>query len=75
MPHYNLTCFRYLHAKDPKDWTVEKLAEGFPVDKRGVKLILKSKGEKRLESMKNQDKEVIDFFDSDLVWRMQLIII
>jgi len=58
MPHYNLTCFRYLHAKDPKDWTVEKLAEGFPVDKRGVKLILKSKGEKRLESMKNQDKEV-----------------
>lgn len=34
---------RYLHAEFPDEWTIERLAEGFPVDRNGVIKIIKSK--------------------------------
>ena len=34
---------RYLHAEFPDEWTLERLAESFPVDRNGVIKILKSK--------------------------------
>ena len=52
--------FRFLHSKDPKEWTLEKLAESFPVDKRGVKAILKSRPPRTMHSLQLQDKEVRD---------------
>jgi len=51
---------RFLHSKDPKEWTLEKLAESFPVDKRGVKAILKSRPPRTMHSLQLQDKEVCD---------------
>jgi len=51
---------RYLHQKDPHEWTIERLTESFPVDRFGVKKILKSSGPKSLESLHRLDKQAAD---------------
>ena len=53
---------RYLHQKDPHEWTVDRLAESFPVDKYGVKKILKSSGPRSLEGIQRLDFQVSRFF-------------
>jgi len=47
---------RYLHQKDPNEWTLERLAESFPVDKFGVKKVLKRRLSGSIEEI---DKEAI----------------
>ena len=47
-----------MHQKDPHEWTIERLTESFPVDRFGVKKILKSSGSKSLESLHRLDKQV-----------------
>jgi len=51
---------RYLHQKDPHEWTIERLTESFPVDRFGVKKILKNSGPKSLQSLHRLDKQAAD---------------
>ena len=55
---YIFPLFRYLHQKDPHEWTIERLTESFPVDRFGVKKILKNSGPKSLQSLHRLDKQV-----------------
>ena len=52
---YSCVFYRYLHQKDPNEWTLERLAESFPVDKFGVKKVLKRRLSGSIEEI---DKEV-----------------
>ena len=56
--HYIWLVFRYLHQKDPHEWTVERLVESFPTDKYEVKKVLKSKGPRSQEVMHKLDNQV-----------------
>jgi len=51
---------RYLHEKDPNEWTVDRLTESFPLTRDGVKGVLKIKGAKNLESLRRQDKQAAE---------------
>lgn len=37
------TQIRFLHAQDPYKWTIDVLADSFPVSRRAIRLVLKSK--------------------------------
>merc|ERR1719334_581762 len=49
---------RYLHQKDPHEWTIEALAESFPVNKYAIKKILKSRPPKSREDQEKYDRQV-----------------
>ncbi|XP_059174647.1 neugrin-like [Physella acuta] len=50
---------RYLHEKDPKEWTINKLAKSFPIDRRGILKLLNSQYRlHRQEDIVKHDLEV-----------------
>ena len=54
--------FRYLHGKDPNEWTVDRLTESFPVDARGVHAILKARSLANPNQIRKQDLQVRENF-------------
>lgn len=53
--------YRHLHQKDPHEWTLERLAESFPIDTYGVKKVLRSKLPRNAERMRQLDQQVISY--------------
>ena len=59
----NVLFFRYLHEKDPNEWTVDRLTESFPLTRDGIIGVLKRNGPKSLEKVLRQDKQVTAFVE------------
>jgi len=51
---------RHLHQKDPHEWTLERLAESFPIDTYGVKKVLRSKLPRNAERVRQLDQQAVD---------------
>jgi len=51
---------RYLHEKDPNEWTVDRLTESFPLTRDGIIGVLKRNGPNSLEKVLRQDKQAAE---------------
>ncbi|XP_066252533.1 putative neugrin-like protein DDB_G0288135 [Euwallacea similis] len=56
---------RYLHNKEPEEWTIEKLSEGFPALPEVIQKIIKGRWTKSNQSkILNHDKSVLQNWDN-----------